>query len=95
MSDPYRVLHYRGDRTVIATGIPVPRPDTGPVRTVPLEFGSDALGAPYEVLDADYDPATDLTTVHLQPATADTRRGNLVARRAAEARNRAAWGVQA
>lgn len=50
MTDHYRLLRYRG-RVDVAPGQPL---------------GCDVFGRPYEVIDADYDEATDTTTVHMQ-----------------------------
>lgn len=56
----YGLLHYRGDVTHLAV----------PGRVV----GESAFAIPYEVIDSEYNPETDLTTVNLQHASAETMR---------------------
>lgn len=56
----YQLLHYRGDLTKAA------KPG--------MLLGYDAVYMPYEVLDAEYDPELNQTTVHLQSASADALR---------------------
>lgn len=63
----YGVLHYSGDLTG-SEGL-----HPGGI------LGHDELGRPYEVLDAEYDAATNRTTVNLQYATADNLRAALAA----------------
>jgi hypothetical protein len=56
----YGLLHYPGDVTHLAV----------PGRVL----GESAFRIPYEVIDSEYDPDTDLTTVNLQHASAETMR---------------------
>lgn len=56
----YGLLHYRGDVTKVAV----------PGRVC----GESAFRIPYEVIESEYDPAANLTTVHLQHASAETMR---------------------
>lgn len=83
----FHALTYAGDARELATLVEVPRPDAGEPRRVPLLLGADAFGAPYEVLDVELtlgervNDAGELveftrSTVHLGPASTETRRGN-------------------
>lgn len=56
-NDRYGLLHYRRDIT-------------SSVREGQI-LGCDEVGRPYAVLDAEYEPQTDMTTVHLAYATAE------------------------
>jgi hypothetical protein len=71
----YGLLHYPGDVTAGA------RPG--------MVLGCDELGRPYEVLDAEYDSATDRTSVHLQYASPDNVRAHLTQLAAANPANHA------
>lgn len=66
----YGLLHYRGDVTHLAV----------PGRVV----GESAFQIPYEVIDSEYDPDTDLTTVNLQHASAETMRTLMALRQQVE-----------
>lgn len=65
MSDRYRALHFAGDvrESVHADGC----------------LGMTEAFVPYEVLDVEYDPTADRSTVHLQPAGPDVMRRVLAA----------------
>jgi hypothetical protein len=70
MPQRYEVLHYPGDLT-------------GAEQMQPGRIlGHDELCRPYEVLDAEYDPATGRTAVHLQYASTENLRAELERRRA-------------
>jgi hypothetical protein len=56
----YELLHYRGDVTSRAL--------------VGQILGCDEFGRPFEIIDAEYQPEVDTTTVFLQYATAETLR---------------------
>jgi hypothetical protein len=58
----YEVLHYRGNVTGSDTAQP------GAL------LGADEFGRPYEVIDAEYDPDSDRTTVQLQYASPESIR---------------------
>lgn len=53
----YGLLHYLGDLT--------------PTITPGHLLGHDELYRPFAIIDAEYDAASDRTTVHLQTATAE------------------------
>ena len=59
MTEMYHVLHYKG-------------------RVDPLDegeiLGYDEVGREFEVIDCEYDPDTDRTTVNLQYATVESLR---------------------
>lgn len=65
MSGDFGLLHYRGD----VTGAHLAQPGS--------LLGCDEAGRPFEVIDAEYDPAADGTSVHLQFATPDTLRAHI------------------